>query len=619
MRSFRIGTVVLAAAAVVMLIVPAPSQRSEGARWRPLRPVVRGTRGAVAGGTPLVTEAGMRLFHLGGNAVDAGVAAMFAGSIVEYSHFGFGGEAPILIRTRDGKVYSIAGVGTVPKLATVAFFRERKPTTEELATARSQGDREGPIPSSGLLPALVPGMVDAGLVALLHFGTKSFAEVVQPAIELADGAPIDEARSNSIARAVRFFQRWPTSGRVFLPAGQPPRPGEVFRQPDLARTLRAMVAAEKAARAKGDRAAGIQAVRDYFYRGEIARKIDAFSKDNGGLLRYEDMAAFRLEPEEPLHTTYKGYEVYKNGFWTQGAVMLQALNIIERYDMSALKLNSGDYLHILTEALKLAYADRDSYYADPKFVPPPTELLAKSYAATRSRLIDPTMASADFRPGEISLRPAVHPSHHRGPKAGDAIASVASKDTTCVNALDRDGVVFSSTPSGAWLPSVIAGDTGIPLTQRAQSFLLITGHPNVLEPGKRPRITLSPTLVTRNGRAFLALSTPGGDNQDQSLLQVLLDVIEFGFNPQMAIEAPRLQTRHLVSSFDIHAMYPNSLLVDERISEAAFRELAARGHKVERRTMWQNGAAPTAIRFLAETGVIEAGADPYGMRYADAW
>ena len=618
MRSFRIGTAVLAGASVflLILIVPAPSQRSEEQRFRPLRPVVRGTRGAVAGGAPLVTEAGMRMYHTGGNGVDAGVAAMFAGSVVEYSHFGFGGEAPILVRTRDGKVYSIAGVGTAPKLATAEFFRNRKPTPEELATARSQGDREGPIPSSGLLCALVPGMVDAGLTTLQHFGSKSFTEVIQPALELADAAPIDEMRANSIARAVRFFQRWPTSQRLFLPGGQPPRPGDVFRQPDLARTLRAMIAAEKAARAKGDRAAGIQAVRDYFYRGDVARKIDTFSKENGGLLRYEDMAAFRLEPEEALHVTYKGYEIYKNGFWTQGAVMLETLNLLERYDVAALRFNSPDYLHILTEALKLTYADRDSYYADPKFVQPPAELLSKSYAATRARLIDPGASSPDFRPGEIPLRPPVHPSHCPGPKSGEL---VAVNDTTCVNAMDRDGIVFSSTPSGAWLPSVIAGDTGIPLTQRAQSFLLIAGHPNVVEPGKRPRITLSPTLVTRHGQPFLALSTPGGDNQDQSLLQVLLDIIEFGFNPQTAVEAPRIQTRHLVSSFDVHAMFPNSLLVDERVSEPTFRELAARGHKVERRPAWQNGAAPTAIRFLAETGVIEAGADPYGMRYADAW
>jgi gamma-glutamyltranspeptidase/glutathione hydrolase len=379
-----------------------------------------------------------------------------------------------------------------------------------------------------------------------------------------------------------------------------------------------MAAAEKAAKLKGDRTAGIQAVRDYFYRGEIARKIDAFSKANEGLLRYEDLAEFRLEPEEPLHTTYKGHEVYKNGFWTQGAVLLQALNILERYDLRALRLNSADYLHILTEALKLAYADRDSYYADPKFVPPPVELLSKSYAALRARLIDPAAASADFRPGEISLRPPVHPSHYPGPKStiGDIIAS---RDTTCVNAIDRDGVMFSATPSGAWLPSVIAGDTGIPLTQRAQSFLVIAGHPNVVEPGKRPRITLSPTLVTRGGKPFLALSTPGGDNQDQSLLQIFLAVAEFGYNPQAAIEGPRIQTRHLVSSFDSHAMYPNSLFVDERIPEPVYRELAARGHQTERRPAWQNGAAPTAIRFLVETGVIEAGADPYGMRYAAAW
>lgn len=618
MRKFRIGTVVLLAASVLLLIVPAPSQRSGQQPARPLRPVVRGARGAVAGGTSLVTEAGMRLFHAGGNAVDAGVAAMFAGAVVEYSHFGWGGEAPLLIRTRDGRVFSIAGVGTMPKLATADFFRNRKPTLEELATARSQGDREGPIPSSGLLPALVPGMVDAGLVALQKFGTRTFAEVAQPAIDLANGAPIDEARSNSIARAARFLQRWPTSQRVFLPNGQLPRPGEIFRQPDLARTLRAMAAAEAAARLKGDRAAGIEAVRDFFYRGEIARKIDAFSKDNGGLLRYEDLAAFHLEPEEPLQTSYKGYEIYKNGFWTQGAVFIETLNLLEQYDLPALRHNSAEYLHIIAEALKLAYADRDSYYADPKFVPPPTELLTKTYAAQRARLIDPAVASPDFRPGEIALRPPVHPSHSPGPKSTIS-DTLAARDTTCVNAIDRDGVIFSATPSGAWLPSVIAGDTGIALTQRGQSFLLIAGHPNVLEPGKRPRITLSPTLVTRGGKPYLALSTPGGDNQDQSLLQILLNVIEFGWNPQLAIEAPRIQTRHLVSSFDAHAMYPNSLLVDERIAEPAYNDLAARGHKVERRPAWQNGAAPTVIRFLPETGVIEAGADPYGMRYADAW
>ncbi|MBI3698666.1 MAG: gamma-glutamyltransferase family protein [Acidobacteria bacterium] len=615
MRRFRIGSLLLVGISILLVSLPAPSQRG-GEYTRPLRPVVRGSRGAVAGGTSLGTEAGMRLFHAGGNAVDAGVAAMFAGAVVEYSHFGWGGEAPILIRTRDGHVYSIAGVGTAPKLATADFFRNRRSKPDEQLSVRGPNEREGPIPSSGLLPALVPGMVDAGLVALEHFGTKTFAEVAQPAIELADGAPIDEMRSGSIARSAGFFQRWPTSQRVFLPRGQPPRPGEIFRQPDLARTLRAMAAAEKAA--KGGRAAGIEAVRNYFYRGDVARKIGTFCEQNGGLLRYEDMAAFRLEPEEPLKTTFHGYEVYKNGFWTQGAVFLQTLNLLEKYDLAQMRFNSADYLHTLVEALKLAYADRDSYYGDPKFVAPPEELLSKTYAARRARLIDPAAASPDFRPGEIALRPAVHPSAYPGPKTNLSDV-LAQRDTTCVNALDKDGVIFSSTPSGAWLPSVIAGDTGIALTQRGQSFLVLKGHPNVIEPGKRPRITLSPTLVTRSGQPYMALSTPGGDNQDQSLLQILLDVIDFGMNVQVAVEAPRFQTRHLVSSFDAHAMYPNSLLLDERIPEAAYRDLAARGHKVERRPPAQNGAAPTAIRFLVDTGVIEAGADPYGMRYADAW
>ncbi len=620
MRPFRVCSLILIVLSIFLLCLPAPSQRNAEYMW-PLRPVVRGTRGAVAGGTSMGTDAGMRMFHAGGNAVDAGVAALFAGAVVEYSHFGFGGEAPILIRTKDGHVYSIPGVGTAPKLATLDYFLHRKLSPEEKMNPDAD-EREGPIPSFGILPALVPGMVDAGLVALERFGTKSFGEVIQPAIELADGAPIDETRSSAIAHSVRYFQKWPTSQHVFMPNGRVPRPGEIFRQPDLARTLRAMAAAEKTAlaRHKGDRVAGIEAVRDYFYRGEIARKIDAFMRANDGLLRYEDMASFRIEPEEPVHTTYRGYEVYKSGFWSQGPAFLEALNMLEKFDLVGMRYNSADYLHTMVEALKLAYADRDAYYGDPKFSPAPMELLTKEYAAQRDKLIDPHLASAEFRPGEISLRKPMHPSAYAG-RINPLSDVLAAHDTTCLNAIDRDGVIFSSTPSGAWLlpVSVIAGDTGIPLTQRGQSFLLIPGHPNVIEPGKRPRVTLSPTLVTRQGQPYMALSTPGGDNQEQSLLQIFLDVVEFGMNPQLAVEAPRFQTRHLVSSFDAHAMHPNSLLLDERIPTAVFRELAARGHRVERRPAWQNGAAPTAIRILPETGVIEAGADPYGMRYADAW
>ena len=584
---------------------------------RPLRQAARGLRGAVAAGTDFATDAGMRLFHSGGNAVDAGGAAMFAAAVSEYSHFGFGGEAPILIRATDGRVYSIAGVGPMPKAATSEFFRNR-PLKPGEVRRREPGGLSGIIPAAGLMPALVPGMVDAALLALQQFGTRSFSEAAAPAIELAGGMPLDETRAGAIARSREFLEMWPDSKRVFLPEGGPPAPGRIFRQTGLARTLRSMAEAEDRARAAGrERAGGIQAVRGCFYRGEIARRIGAYSRDNGGLLRYEDMAAFRLKVEEPVSATCRGYQVHKPGFWSQGPAMIETLNLLEGYDLRAMGQGSPEYVHTVAEALKLAYADRDTYYGDPAFVPAPAaRLLAKDYAAGRRALTGPR-ASLEFRPGRAGGSPALHPSQSE-PARARIDEAVHARDTTCVDAMDSEGTAFSATPSGAWLPSVIAGGTGIPLTQRAQSFFLISGHPNELAGGKRPRITLSPTLVTRLGRPYLALSTPGGDNQDQSLLQVLLNVVEFGMNAQEAVEAPRFQTRHLVSSFDNHAMKPGDLLLDERFAAAVFGELAARGHKVGTRPRWASGAAPVLIRLTPE-GVIEAGADPYGHRSARAW
>ena len=585
---------------------------------RPVRHASRGTHGAVAAGSDYAVDAGMRVFYKGGNAVDVGVATTFAAATCEFSHIGFGGEAPILIRTRDGKVHAIAGVGTMPKLATADFFRQRRLQPGEIMSAPEKGGLKGMVPVAGLMPALVPGMVDAELVALRDYGTKSFSEAIAPAIDLADGMGIDETRAGAIERNVRFFELWPSSMRVFLPGDHVPMPGEIFRQPDLARTLRSMVDVEKKALASGaNRTAAIDAVRDYFYRGDIAHRIDAFSTQNQGLLRYEDMAAFHLEPEDPVTTTFQGVQVFKPGFWSQGPSLIEALNILESYDLRAMRWNSAEYLHTLVEALKLAYADRDTYYGDPKFVKIPADrLLSKDYAADRRKLIA-AVASLDFRPGQIGPHPPRHPSEAEMVhfKIEDALLA---RDTTCVDVIDKDGVMFSSTPSGAWLPSVIAGDTGIALTQRAQSFLLIPGHPNELAGGKRPRITLSPTLVLKDGKPYLALSTPGGDNQDQSLLQVLLDVVEFGMNAEQAIEAPRFQTRHLVSSFDNHAMTPGDLLLDERINPATAAELAERHHRVGTRSRWSSGAAPVLIR-VTPGGVIEAGADPYGYREARAW
>jgi len=584
---------------------------------QPAMQAARGIHGAVAGGSEYATEAGMRLYFQGGNAVDAGVATMFAASVTEFSHFGMGGEAPILIRTKAGKVYSIAGVGTMPKLATAEMFRERRPKPGEILTLEP-GGMKGIIPVAGIMPALVPGMVESGLVALREFGTKSFAEVAQPAIDLADGMAIDEMRSGSIARSRRFFDLWPDSKKTFMPDGQVPMPGEIFRQANLARTLRSMVAAEKKVLASGgNRTAGIDAVRDYFYRGDIAHRIDTFMKENDGLLRYEDMAAFKLQPEEPVSVDYRGYKVYKPGFWSQGPAMLEALNILEGFDLRSMGFNSADYIFKVTEALKLAYADRDTYYGDPKFNHIPTDtLLSKDYAAERRKLIGPK-ASLDFIPGTINDKKGRHPIDMEIARTR-IDPELMSSDTTCVDAIDKDGIVFSATPSGAWLPSVIAGDTGIALTERAQSFLLVPGSPNELAGGKRPRVTLSPTLVTQQGRPYLAFSTPGGDNQDQSLIQLFLDVVEFGMNAQAAVEAPRLQTRHLVSSFDNHAWVRGDLLLDERISQSVMQDLSARGDRVGIRSRWASGAAPVMVRMLPD-GVIEAGADPYGYRVAHAY
>ncbi|MEO8028939.1 MAG: gamma-glutamyltransferase family protein [Bryobacteraceae bacterium] len=585
---------------------------------RPARNASRGTRGAVAAGSEYATEAGMRAYHHGGNAVDAGVSTMFAASVTEFSHFGFGGEAPILIRTKQGKVFAIAGVGTMPKLATAEFFRTRRLQAGEVMQT-DPGGLKGMVPVAGLMPALVPGMVDAGLVALREFGTKSFGETIQPAIELADGYPIDEMRSGSIARSRAFFNLWPASKAHFLPDGQVPIPGELYRQPDLARTLRGMADAEqKALKAGAKREAAIDAVRDYFYRGEIAKKIDAFSKANNGLLRYEDMAAFKLAPEEALSTTYRGYTVYKPGFWSQGPALLETLNVLEGFDRSP--INSAEAIHRQVEALKLAYADRDTYYGDPKFSKVPGDvLLSKEYAAQRRKLIGHN-ASMEFVPGTIHGKTGHHPTEVDGSVVHIKIDDeLMAHDTTCVDTIDKDGVMFSATPSGAWLPSVIAGDTGIPLTERAQSFVLIPGHPNELAGGKRPRVTLSPTLViSPDGKPYLALSTPGGDNQDQSLLQIFLNVVDYGLNAENAIEAPRYQTRHLVSSFDNHAWNRGDLLLDDRIPPATMADLAERGHHTGIRNKWNSGAAPVMVRMLPN-GTLEAGIDPFGYRWSAAW
>ena len=596
------------------------------------RPVVRGKRGAVAAGHPLSAEAGLRLLQQGGNATDAGCAAILAASVIEFSHFSFGGEVPIIIKPSSGAVAVINGQGIAPQLATRQFFLDRAKRGEgekgpvyrgapEYVSISEGGSQPGAIPSSGILPATVPAVLDAVVTALDRFGTKSLAEVIQPAIELAEGVPIDELRATYIERTRKVFEQWPTSTKLFLPGGGVPKPGEMFSQPDLARTLREIVKAERAAASRG-RHAALTAARDYFYKGVIAKRISEFCEANGGLLRAGDFAAFHAKVEEPAHASYHGYEVYKTGFWAQGPVMLEMLNVLEGYDLKAMKHNSADYIHTLTETMKLAFADRDRYYGDPDFVRVPGgDLLAKDYAAMRRSLIDEKRASLEQRPGDpMNKKPLMNGAPHPALTGQSSVPEAErANDTTCVNVIDKDGNLFSATPSGAWLPTVVAGDTGVMLGQRMQSFLLEEGHPNVLQPGKRPRVTLSPTLVMKDGKPFMVLSTPGGDNQDQSLIQVLLNIVEFGMNVQEAVEAPRFQTLHFVSSFDDHRFNPGMLNLEDRITKEVSNDLASRGHKVEVQTAWGNPSAPTVIRFYSDSGVIEAGADPRRGRYAIAW
>jgi gamma-glutamyltranspeptidase/glutathione hydrolase len=571
------------------LIFPAVAQHT-------MFPPVLGTREMVGAANNLEVEAGFRMLEQGGNAVDAGVAATLAAAVTEQSRFGLGGEMPLLVKMAGKPVVAISGIGVAPAKATVEFYSHRAAEPWEPA------GRLPPIPAQGIRSAITPGVLDGLLLALEKYGTMSFTQVVQPAIECADGFPIEDEFAELLGTFVSTIRDWPDAYKFFYPTGKPPLRHELVRMPALARTLRELASAES--KTKGDRTAKIQAVRDLFYRGSIAKRIAAFSEANGGLIAYEDLARFGADLNEPKSTTYRGYTIYKPGFWTQGPVMLEMLNLLEGVDLKRMGHNSPEYLHTLVEAMKLAFADRERFYGDPKFSTIPEEtLLSKSYAAERRKLIDPAHASMQSRPGDL---------HESAPMtSGNGKSS--NSDTTCVNVIDRNGNAFSATPSGAWLPSVIAGDTGIPLSTRLQSFVVTPGHANQLAPGKRPRVTLSPTVVSKDGQLDFIMSTPGGDNQDQALLQVFLNMVEFGMNPQEAVESPRFQSDHFYNSFAYHEFTPGVLSLEGRMPRSVGEKLGALGHRVQVAGDWSNGSAPTVIQVRDK--VLEGGADPRRARF----
>ena len=580
------------------------------------RPVIMGIRGVVVSGHHQASDAGLTMLKQGGNAVDAGVATVLAQAVVEFNRFGIGGEVPILIYVaEEKKVISISGQGPAPAAATIEWFRSRG---IEL------------IPGDGFLPATVPAVIDSLLLALDRYGTMTIAQVAAPAIDLAGNgfAMYGEFKGHIEEQEQRFRNQWSTSAEVVLPGGEVPEIGDLFVQKDLARTLQRLVDAEAAHKSEG-RSAGIQAARDLFYRGELAREIVRFQREfksrdaNGftsnGLLVEDDLANYRARVVPPAKTSYRGVDVYKIGFWSQGPVLLQALNILEDYDLASLGHNSAAYIHLLAEAMKLAFADREWYYADPDFVGVPKEgLLSKAYAAERGKLIDPEAPSLVLQPGNPYPFQPQQTSHAPIP---ESIAfRPGEKGTTGTRVADREGNVFSATPSGGWFRhSPIVKGLGFVLNNRAQIFWLDETRANKLEPGKRPRTTLTPSLAVRDGRPYLAWGTPGGDAQDQVNLQFLLNVVDFGMDIQAAIDAPLFQIFDFPSSFYPRSHLPGAMRVETRVAPEVLEELEQMGHSVRPAGDWAIGDA-TAVRVDPDRGMLFGAASPRRDKsYALGW
>jgi gamma-glutamyltranspeptidase/glutathione hydrolase len=532
---------------------------------------------------------------------------VFAAAVVEISHFGFGGESPTIVYDAKTKeVVVINGQGPAPRAATPALF-----------------EKEGVVPGNGPRGATVPAVMDAMALALEHYGTKSLAETMAPAIELADGFPMYDFLRGFLIREQKRSSQWEWSAKTYYPEGRIPEVGEMFRQPNLAKTLRTIVAAEQAALEKGgDRRAAIRAGRDAFYKGDIARRIADANKAAGGVFAYEDLANYRGSIEKPASTTFHGYTIYKAGAWNQGPVLLQTLNLLEGFDLRAMKHNSAAYIHTVHEAIKLAYADRNTYYGDPAFVKVPlTGLLSKEYAAERRKQIA-ERASIEQRPGDpFRFDPDVKPPSIRYTPRELGRTGRAVGDTTAVEVADREGNLFSATPSSGWLlgGAFVAGDTGVPMSNRMQVFDLDPASPNVLVGGKRPRTTLTPTVVLKDGRPFLAISTPGGDSQDQQILNVLLNVLVFNMPLQAAVEMPRINSLHFHSSFDNHESQPGVLEIEDRVPQAVRDELASRGHTLRVLSAYGMSTGVVAAGVNPATGTLRGAADPRRERYVMGW
>jgi len=560
------------------------------------RPVVSGMQGVVAAGHPLVSMAGMRMLMTGGNAFDAAAAAGFAAAVVEpTASYTLCGECVAMVYdARRRESVALSGQGTAPAAASIDAFRRRG--LDRIPTGPGRDAH---------LSFTVPGAVDAYLTLLETYGTKPLREVLAPAVHYAErGFPMYEYmhRMLAIPDTRAQFALYPPGGEaVFYPNGRAPRVGERFVQPALAATLRRLVEAD----ASGDRLAGIAAARERFYRGDVAALIGAFSETWGGLLRASDLAGYRARIEPPLSTTFAGREILGQGAWTQGPILMQALGMLATRDLRALGHNSARYIHVVTEALKLAFADRERYYGDVPTVPL-AELLAPAYLAARAALIRPDRAMPSAPPAGA-------------PRAATPSATPAAVDgTTHIAAIDAQGNMIALTPSGGvFRKSAFAPELGCTLSTRSEMFVLEDGHPNALAPGKRPRTTLVSYLICENGVPIMTVGCPGGDDQAQANLQIMLNLLVFAMDPQQAVEAPRFSTQTLVNSFYPRAYKPGQLNVEPAIADSTRAELTALGHTVTEIGACGIGAVVT--RRDPDGGVLAAGADPRRPTYALAW
>ncbi|MFL6195103.1 MAG: gamma-glutamyltransferase family protein [Thermoanaerobaculia bacterium] len=606
-------------AATLLLALPAAA--------RTAKPPLHGKHWMAITGKPLAATAGAMMFQKGGNAVDA-AAAMLAATCTMWDTLSWGGETQALIwNPKTGKVIALNALGVAPTGATPEFFHGK--------------DMAYP-PEFGPLAAVTPGTPGGLLVMLAEYGRLSLADVLAPAIQMADGYPIEAQLADNIERNKKQISEWPSSKATFLPhAGESreaPRAGEVFRQADLAATLRKLVEAERKALAAGkSRKDAILAAYDRFYKGDIAEEIVRGTREQGGLFTREDLANWKVRIEEPVKTGYKGIDVYKLTVWTQGPAMLQALNLLEPMDLKGMGFNSARYIHTIYQAMNLAFADRDFYYGDP-YVPPvePVQgLLSKEYAAARRKELDPNRNNPAVKPGDpYPFEGKTNPytellktwgSPETGKKWTQPTQGAMTFDeafragTTSVITADEEGWMVSMTPSGGWVPAFIAGRSGIGLSQRMQSFVLDEAQDpfNVLRPGQHPRVTLTPSLAVKDGRPWLAFAVQGGDTQDQNLLQFFLDVAEFGMTVQEATEAPNVNSYQMHSSFGNHESQPGRITIHASTPPYVRQELQRMGYKVE---VEDRTSGPiNAILLDREHGTIWGGSSDYGEDYGIGW